>query len=184
MAKTSETLYRVLAYTVMLLGAITLQTTILHFAPFQMIIVDFGLIAVVWIGLSRGSGAALVVGFLMGLIEDSLSGCALGTNALIKTMVGALSGTMGGWVLPNSPVAHLLSLAVCSLLNHILLYLLLLLTASSRLSAGGFAMHMVAGTLTTTVLGMLVFRILSRIKALKPSRVPEEVVEREWTDAD
>jgi len=183
-SNTAKTPHQVLAYAILIASAITIQTTILHFRPFQMLFVDLGLIVVIWTGLARGGRSGMSVGFVVGLLEDSLSGYALGTNALVKTLVGAFCGVLGRKVLPNSPIAHLLALFVCSLLDYILLYLLQTLTAPSSLESGRFVMLMLASVLSTTVLGMIAFRFLSKNRFFKPPRVPDEVIEREHLSAD
>jgi len=159
-SNTAKTPHQVLAYAILIASAITIQTTILHFRPFQMLFVDLGLIVVIWTGLARGGRSGMSVGFVVGLLEDSLSGYALGTNALVKTLF------------------------VCSLLDYILLYLLQTLTAPSSLESGRFVMLMLASVLSTTVLGMIAFRFLSKNRFFKPPRVPDEVIEREHLSAD
>ncbi len=183
MPNAAKATHRVLAYGVLVVSAITIQTTILHFWPFQMLFVDLGLIVVIWTGLARGARSGMGVGFVIGLIEDSLSGAALGTNALAKTLVGVFCGVLGRKVLPNSPIAHLLALLVCSLLDYVLLYLLQMLTAPASLESGRFAMLMLAGVLSTIVLGMIVFSFFSKNRFFKPPRVPDEVIEREHQSA-
>jgi len=183
MSNTARKPHQVLAYAILIVSATTIQTTILHFWPFQMLFVDLGLIVVIWTGLARGARSGMSAGFVVGLLEDSLSGYALGTNALVKTVVGTFCGVLGRKVLPNSPIAHLLALLVCSLLNYILLYLLQALTVPSSLNSGRFVMLMLAGVLSATVLGMIVFRFLSKSRYLKPPRVPDEVIESERLSA-
>ena len=177
--RTSGDLYRVLAFLCVVLGAMTIQTTIIHFAPFQMIILDLGLLIVIWVGLSKGPKAGMGLGFAVGLMEDALSGCSLGVNALVKTLIGALSGIAGDAVLPNSPIAHILILIAGSTLNYVLLYLLQRLTAPQVIGGGRFAMCAFLGVLSMTVIGMVLFRLLSKAKHFKPSRVPEEVIEED-----
>jgi len=187
MQNTAKATRSVLAYAILVASAITIQTTVLHFWPFQMLFVDLGLIVVIWAGLARGPRSGMSVGFVTGLLEDSLSGSALGTNALVKTLVGAFCGALGTKVLPNSPVAHLLALFACSLLDYVLLYLLQALTAQAgyheSLDSGRFVMLMIAGVLSTTVLGMIVFRFFSKNRFYKPLRVPDDVIQKEHLSA-
>ena len=178
MYSTSWTNHQVIAYAVLVVSALTVQTAILHFSPFEMVFVDLGLIVVIWTGLARGARAGMSVGFISGLLEDCLSGCVLGTNALAKTLIGVFSGLLGQRLLPNSPVAHLLALFTCSLLNHILLYVLQMTVSPSSIDPGSFAMLMIAGVLSTTVFGMIVLRALSKNRFFKPPRVPDDVMDR------
>ena len=176
--------HHALAYAILVVVAITIQTTILHFSPLRMLCVDLGLIVVIWAGLAKGPRFGMSIGFIIGLLEDSLSGCALGTNALVKTLVGAFCGLLGRNVLPNSPIAHIITLLLASLFNYVLLYLLQLLTTPSVLDPERFAMLMMAGVLSTSVIGMLIFRIFSRSRFFRPPRVPDEMIEQERLSAD
>jgi len=176
--------HHALAYAVLVVVAITIQTTILHFSPLRMLCVDLGLIVVIWTGLAKGARSGMSVGFIIGLLEDSLSGCALGTNALVKTLVGVFCGLLGRKVLPNNPITHIITLFLSSLLNYVLLYLKQLHTTPSSLDPERFAMLMIAGVLSTTVIGMLIFRLFSRSRFFKPPRVPDEMIEQERLSAD
>jgi len=183
-SSTSGANHQVIAYALLVVSALTVQTAILHFSPFEMVFVDLGLIVVIWTGMVRGARAGMSVGFIAGLLEDCLSGCALGTNALVKTLIGVFCGLLGQRLLPNSPVAHLLALFTCSLLNYILLYVLQMTVSPSSIDPGRFAMLMIAGVLSTTVLGMIVFRALSKNRFFKPPRVPEDVIDQGSLSAD
>lgn len=176
--------HQVVAYALLVVSALTVQTVILHFSVFEMMFVDLGLIVVIWTGLVRGARSGMTVGFITGLLEDCLSGCALGTNALVKTLIGLFSGLLGLRVLPNSPVAHLLSLFTCSVLNYILLYVLQMTVSPASINAGRFAMLMIAGVLSTTVLGMIIFRALSTNRFFKPPRVPDDMIDQGSASAD
>jgi len=176
LAWTSEALYRALAYALLLIAALILQTTILHFSPLEIVDLDLALVIVVWAGFSRGPNVGMLMGFVAGLAEDSLSGCSLGTNALAKTLVGGFAGAAGKVILPNSPIAHLIALSLGSLLNYSLCLLLELAFGTTRFNVANYAMHATAGTLAAVVVGMLLFRLFAKSKLLKPPRVPEEVV--------
>ncbi|MDI6786017.1 MAG: hypothetical protein QMD92_04835 [bacterium] len=49
---------------------------------------DLFLVCVFLISLYKGIFYGEISGFVFGLIENSMSGCILGTNALSKTLVG------------------------------------------------------------------------------------------------
>jgi len=180
----SRASHQVIAYALLVMLVITVQTAILHFSPFEMVFIDLGLLVVIWTGLARGARSGMSVGFIVGLLEDCLSGCALGTNALVKTLIGLFAGLLGRRVLPNSPVAHLLALFTCSILNYVLLYVLQTTTSPTSINPGTFAMLMIAGVLSTTVLGMVIFRVLSRNRFFKPPRVPADVIDGSSANAD
>ena len=88
----SETKYLIYVLTVFGSGSILLQSLI---APLMQIHVwqpDFVLIIVLLTGKRFRSGWGSTAGFLLGIIQDSLTGMPVGITALPKTIAGYASG--------------------------------------------------------------------------------------------
>lgn len=168
--------YRLLVYAGLLVFTVTIQSTIVHYGPLGFMVLDLGMILVIWTGLSHGSRAGMLMGFFAGLLEDAMSGTCLGTNALAKTLIGGLAGVTGGLVLPNSFVVHILTLSIFNVLNYALMYFLQTVTSPSTPSFSWFACQMLLGVLFTTIAGLIVFRVLLRVRLFRPPRIPEDMV--------
>jgi rod shape-determining protein MreD len=75
--------------------ALALQTTLARFVAGGTTAVDFVLVAVVYVALTRGPVAGLLTGSIAGLIQDSLTTGTIGIGGLAKSIVGFLAGAIG-----------------------------------------------------------------------------------------
>jgi rod shape-determining protein MreD len=77
--------------------ALALQTTLARFVAGGTTTVDFVLVAVVYVALTRGPVAGLLAGSIAGLIQDSLAATTgvIGIGGLAKSIVGFLAGVVG-----------------------------------------------------------------------------------------
>lgn len=79
----------------LILAAIILQSTLAEFvADLAGAKPDLILLLAVAFGLFRGKMAGLGYGWVLGLIQDGLSGSLLGQNALSKSLVGFVAGVL------------------------------------------------------------------------------------------
>jgi rod shape-determining protein MreD len=77
-------------------AALALQTTLAWYVTRGTVAIDFVLVAVVYVALTKGRTAGLLAGTLGGLAEDALtSGGITGIGGLAKTIVGFLTGIVG-----------------------------------------------------------------------------------------
>src|ERR1051325_2528759 len=68
---------------------------------------DLPLICCIYYGFTLGNPiASIVIGSILGLMQDSLSGAVLGANGLSKTLIGFLSATAGSKFAVDQPVAR------------------------------------------------------------------------------
>ena len=73
---------------------VILQSTLFYYVIPNVVIPDFALIVVAFCGARRGMQEGQILGFLNGLAEDFMTASFPGFNALIKTIIGFLSGTI------------------------------------------------------------------------------------------
>ena len=73
---------------------VILQSTLFYYVIPNGVIPDFALIVVAFCGARRGMQEGQILGFLNGLAEDFMTASFPGFNALIKTIIGFLSGTI------------------------------------------------------------------------------------------
>ena len=73
---------------------VILQSTLFYYLIPNAVIPDFALIVMAFCGARRGIGEGQLLGFFNGLAEDFMTASFPGFNALIKTLIGFLSGTI------------------------------------------------------------------------------------------
>jgi len=87
---------RVLWGMLFILGAGLLQSTLLGRIALFHAVPDFTLGILVYIAYVNGTMTGQVTGFFSGIMLDFLSSAPLGYNALVRTLIGALTGLMKG----------------------------------------------------------------------------------------
>ena len=99
---------------------VILQSTLVYFTVSNLVIPDFALIVVAFCGARRGVQAGQILGFFNGLAEDFMTASFPGFNALIKTIIGFLSGTIKNKLLFDPVIFPILFIFFATLLKGIL----------------------------------------------------------------
>ena len=99
---------------------VILQSTLLFFTISKVVIPDFALIVVAFFGARRGMQEGQILGFFNGLAEDFITASFPGFNALIKTIIGFLSGTIKNKMLFDPVIFPSLFIFFVTLLKGIL----------------------------------------------------------------
>lgn len=95
---------------------------------------DILFILVVYLGFTFGSFKGQTVGFIGGLLQDSISHSPLGLLALPKTAIGLLAGLFGRNMFKSSFISVSLLVLVASLVKGILTFLLTAIFCNASLS--------------------------------------------------
>lgn len=110
-----------LFYFLLGVGAIIFQATISEY--FKLWVgarPDAMTLIVVYLGLQRGQETGLIGGFLLGLLQDVLSGGLLGANALSKGLIGHATGSLRRNVSGREAFFHALLVFFASIFNAVL----------------------------------------------------------------
>ena len=99
---------------------VILQSTLFYFAVSRVVIPDFALIVVAFCGARRGMQDGQILGFFNGLAEDFMTASFPGFNALIKTIIGFLSGTIKNKMLFDPVIFPILFIFFVTLIKGIL----------------------------------------------------------------
>ena len=99
---------------------VILQSTLFYFAVSKVVIPDFALIVVAFCGARRGMQEGQLLGFFNGLAEDFMTASFPGFNALIKTIIGFLAGTIKNKMLFDPVIFPSLFIFFVTLLKGIL----------------------------------------------------------------
>ena len=121
---------------------------------------DFFLIVVVYYSVTTEQVNAMLVGAVCGLVQDALFSPIIGVNAFAKALLGYLISGLSGRMLLHQAPAQLMVLAVATLLQALVLFVLQLVLGFSADLPGG--RHLFLGTLGNVVLGGLLYPALRR----------------------
>lgn len=109
-------MYAILTILIFIVGMV-LQTSVFHRIPIGGMKPDLVVIMVVYLGLVKGPEIGSLSGFIFGLLQDTISGASLGSNALAKTIVGFFCGIGGKRLYTHSMFSQILCVGVSSVVN-------------------------------------------------------------------
>src|SRR6202047_4761090 len=134
-----------------------------YFAKAAMI--DLPLLITIYFGLSRRNpSTGLLLGMVIGLVQDSLSGptVPLGLYGIAKTIIGYLASSIGARLDTEHPAARF-ALTVIFFVTH-----QGLIALTRRILLGQpepwFNMHLLMGALINALVGMFLFLLLDRLR--------------------
>jgi rod shape-determining protein MreD len=102
------------------LVGITLVEHLLSIYLPLLLYVDLFLLYIVYRGLMASQITASYTGFVGGVVQDSISGLAIGINGFSKTVLGFGVSTLGRYIMLDSTWLRLAVVLSCSLLNSAL----------------------------------------------------------------
>jgi rod shape-determining protein MreD len=106
-----------LLYCSLFLGLVPFQVTALQYASIAGIRPDLILIATFLVGFLGGEVEGLLMGVLLGCVQDLFSTGSLWVNLITKGMIGIMAGLLGRHLANATPVTVCASLFVLSLLS-------------------------------------------------------------------
>lgn len=143
--------------------ALVLQAILPRVVP-GLVALDLPLLVTIFFAVSRRSPVSgAVTGAVIGLLEDALTGQALGVNGIAKTLVGYVGSSLGLRLDVEALPTRVLLLFCFALSNGLLLYGIarrLLNLESEQLLWGQLVLR--AGL--NTIVGVPLFRLLDRAK--------------------
>jgi rod shape-determining protein MreD len=144
--------------------ALFLQTAVpVHFPKFALL--DLPLLLTIYFGLSRRNpSTGLLLGMMIGLLQDSLSGptVPIGLYGIAKTIVGYLASSIGARLDTEHPLARFaLTILFFGVHQGVIVITRRLLLAQPE---AWFTMHLAIGALANAVVGVFLFMLLDRLR--------------------
>ena len=145
--------------------AFLLQAIIPLYFPFQALfsLLELPLLVVVYFGLSRRNpSTGLVLGLVVGVLQDTLSHSPIGLYGMAKTLVGYVASSLSSRIDTDRPQARLLLVFLFYHFHHFVYALeqRLLLDQPAQL----VSLPVLEGALVNALLGVLVFHLLDRFR--------------------
>ncbi len=132
-----------------------------HFPRAKML--DLPLLVTLYFALSRRNpSSGLLLGMIVGLVQDSLSHTFLGVYGIAKTLVGFLGSSLGSRIEVDHPLSRfLLTIVFCIFHNGVVLLIERLLLGQHERY---FTVSLVLGALVNGALAVVLFALLDRLR--------------------
>jgi rod shape-determining protein MreD len=144
--------------------ALLIQTSVPVYFP-KFSVIDLPLLITIYFGLSRRNpSTGLLLGMLIGLLQDSLSGptVPLGLYGIAKTIIGYLASSIGARLDTEHPAARFaLTIVFFGLHQGLIVVTRRLLLAQPE---AWFTMRMGIAAAVNAVFGVLLFMLLDRLR--------------------
>src|SRR3984893_9677867 len=146
------------------LDEIFLQTSVPVYFP-KFAVLDLPLLLTIYFGLSRRNpSTGLLLGTMIGLLQDSLSGSnvPLGLYGIAKTIIGYLASSIGARLDTEHPLARFaLTIVFFGVHQGLVVVTRRLLLAQPE---AWFTMHLAIGAAVNAVVGIPLFMLLDRLR--------------------
>jgi rod shape-determining protein MreD len=144
--------------------ALLLQAFVPVYIP-KFAVLDLPLLVVIYFGLSRRNpSTGLLLGMMMGLLQDSLSGptVPMGLYGIAKTIIGYLASSIGARLDTEHPAARFaLTMFFFALHQGVVTLTRRLLLAEPD---PWFTLHLLIAAAVNAVVAVLVFALLDRLR--------------------
>ena len=126
-------------------------------------ILDLPLLVTIYFGLSRRNpSTGLLLGWVIGMAQDSLSATPIGLYGIAKTIIGYLASSIGSRLDTEHPVARFALVGGFFFVHQgILVLVRRLLLAEAE---PWFNLHLAIAALVNAVLGVLLFVLFDRLR--------------------
>lgn len=145
---------------------VILQGTVFYYVAPHAVIPDFALIVIAFCGARRGIGDGQLLGFFGGLAEDFMTASFPGFNALIKTLIGFLAGTIKNKMLFDPVIFPCLFIFFATLLKGILAVITAYLFFPKGFFPAVFTSDFLLEILLNSLLAPLVYLLLKKTRLI------------------
>lgn len=152
---------RFFAFFSLIICTLLIQTAVLSNRHALPVVPDILLLVVLYIGFHNGSTAGETSGFFSGLLLDFLSAAPLGLNALVRTIVGFVSGLFYQTLETRGMLIPIVSGFTATIIKAVLIRIISFFYPGSILTYSLFSSVLWYECLFNTLCAPLVFRFLS-----------------------
>ena len=125
---------------------------------------DLILIATVYCALRYGVGLGESFGFIGGIFQDVFSVYLFGTSALVKTIIGFITGHLKRKLDFSNKITLMIIIFCASLLNYLICYLVGVIFLSCKVPFNGLTF--LVFILYNTIITPIVFLVLNKVESL------------------
>ncbi len=161
----------ILTWLVLVYTGLVLQSTVFSTLTIFGAKPDFLLVMVVLVGILQGHQSAARKGFVIGLLEDVFVGRLIGSNALVKAIVGFLTGQVEKEIIKENVLISIFMVWVFSVIHNLLYGLLLVILGLGSTLGLDFLRTLFTFAFFNAFLALILFPFLYYLLIKGPLRV-------------
>lgn len=144
------------------LAALSLQAWLQTWLP-VLAILDFALLVTVYFASNRRSQmVGLLMGAIIGLVQDALSSGPIGLFSMVKTVIGYLASSMGSRIDADNPLTRLLLVFSFHYIHAGLFWILQRVLLQKAVEFPGLSE--LAAALVNALCGVIIFQLLDGLR--------------------
>lgn len=142
--------------------ALVLQAFLNRFSS-RFEILELPLLVVVYFGLSRrNSVTGLLLGTVVGLLQDGISHTPIGLYGIAKGFIGYIASSIGARLDTEHPISRFILMFLFFHVHQILLTLMIRLLLAQH--APFFTLHLLTASILDSVIAVFIFAVLDRFR--------------------
>jgi rod shape-determining protein MreD len=163
----------VLLFTAAALTALLVQSTVWHWLPLGGAIPDLLVVLCVYLGLHQHSVGGALGAFLLGYLQDSFSGSAVGLNAFGMSLIFALVYLTSRRLWVDNALSKIVLVFLASLVKTLAIVTLLAIFLSAAGLGFTVARHLVIEATIAAALSPAIFALLAHTRRITESEDDE-----------
>lgn len=147
------------------------QTTFLELFSIGGVVPDLALIIAVYCGIFFRGTTGVGMGFIIGFIQDCLSGAILGINTLSKSLISFFFASLKDKIIVDSFIPVFFFLFLASIFDSMVFYIISGMLVKTEFFSGFHLSSILVFAVYNAVLSPLFFFFLNKLKKLIDKRI-------------
>jgi rod shape-determining protein MreD len=163
-------------FLLVVIGLLSVQTTLLDIFSLGGVTPDLALIFVVYCGVHFQRNGGVGAGVIIGFVQDCLSGGLLGINTLSKGLAGLFFSVLKDKIVVEGFVPISFFIFTVSLLDGMAYFIILSSLTTAQVKEGVLLFHMFVFGIYNSAAGLLLFYLLDKGRQWINHKIPNQVL--------
>ena len=163
-------------FLLVVIGLLSVQTTLLDIFSLGGVTPDLALIFVVYCGVHFQRNGGIGAGVIIGLVQDCLSGGLLGINTLSKGLAGLFFSVLKDKIVVEGFIPISFFLFIASLLDVMIYFVISTSLTAAQVKEGILLLRMFAFGIYNSAAGLLLFYLLDKGRQWINHKIPNQVL--------
>jgi len=163
-------------FLLVVIGLLSVQTTLLDIFALGGVTPDLALIFVVYCGVHFQRNGGIGAGVIIGFVQDCLSGGLLGINTLSKGLAGLFFSVLKDKIVVEGFVPISFFIFTVSLLDGMAYFIILSSLTTAQVKEGVLLFHMFVFGIYNSAAGLLLFYLLDKGRQWINHKIPNQVL--------